>query len=720
MQNLDVVSSNDFSFLDQPEFVDRYATGPQKNHIQFYVGGIRCGKCVRKLEDLSIANPGIKQFRVDMGKNLADVEVDFSIFKFSTVADLISQMGFHPTPVMTDTSADDILNSEDRSELIRLAVAAVCAGNIMTYSFASYFGVTGDLQSVFVWLSFLLYLPVVSYVAWPFYVGAWNSLRQKQVSIDLPMAVASFAGFVFSTMQLLRGKDDIYFDSLSGFLFLILVSRWAQRRLQRRFLKSDSLGEALQLQRVRKVQNDSWAWTPLDLIKVDDRIIIGDAETLPGDAVLLSDKAYFGMAWLSGEVKAKTFLKGATVPAGARLVSGTAELRVTQLLSQTSFGQILQEVQRFSLTKNRIVSMADRWAQWLLVIVFSIGLIFLAAYWFVSPEEAIRRSLALIILACPCAMAFGTPLALTSALRKAQRKGLVIRSANVFERVQEVKSIFFDKTGTLTETELSLNESPALISAHQQKVILSLENESSHPMAFAFRKSFSASSLYTVQALVEFPGRGVSGLIDGVTYEIRKDDTAHSEMSCALYTDGKLSARFSFSAQLKPDCVETLRILRQKGYKLALLSGDKKEVVSRLATQLGFSDQEVFAEVSPAQKAQLIVDHPGSMMVGDGINDSLALIKSHVSVASSGGVEAAMRSSQVYLTTPSLRGITDLLTISKEAIGLIRQNLTISVIYNIATGTFALMGLVNPFVAAVLMPISSGFILLSTWLRSRK
>lgn len=710
----------DFSFLDQKEFKKKYIFGLGQNSIRFYISGIRCSKCVRKLENLSNSVPGLLRLRVEMGKNLAHADFDPKILSCADLAEKIVSLGFQPIPLSPTTDVDHIQDREDRSEIIRLGIAAACAGNIMTFSFATYLGATANFYTIFAWLSFVLYLPVVTYVAWPFYVGAWKSLQQKQISIDLPMAIASLSGFVFSTIELMRGKEDIYFDSLSGFLFLILLSRWGQKRLQRHFLRSNEIAETFRLERVRRLSGDSWAWVTLDSLNIGDKIQLYQFETLPAEAALISKKAYFGMAWLSGELKPKTFLQDAIVPAGARLESKDAQFTVTKLLKDTNFGCILQEVQRFGLVKNRLVSISDRWAQWLLGIVFTCAVIFLLGYWSVSSEEAIRRSLALIILACPCAMAFGTPLALTSALRKAQRKGLIIRNANVFENAKSIDTIFFDKTGTLTEANLSLHEHSLLVSDFYQRIILSLENDSVHPIAFAFRRSLQTTEqLFAVESFKETPGLGISGTINGKFYEIKKNLSHTSEISCAFFQDGQFVQQFLFNASLKPDCLEVLNLLRGQGYRLVLISGDKKQSVEKLAEKLNFKSQDTYYEVDPCKKSMIVSQTPNSIMIGDGVNDSLALMRAKIGIASSGGVEAALKASDVYLTEPSLKGVVEFLKISKEAFGLIRQNLVISVVYNVTGGTLALMGLINPFVAAVLMPISSGFILFSTWLRGR-
>ncbi len=707
----------DFSFLDQESFRDKYAEGP--NGMRFFVGGMSCSRCVRKLESLSENMVGVKSVRVDLGRSLLRAEIDPAQTSFSRLAKKIADLGFEPVPLAKEVAGDQQKRREERNELIRLGVAGACAGNIMTFSFATYLGDTAEFFALFAWLSFALYLPVVLYVAVPFYKGAIASLRQRRLSVDLPMAVASLTGFAFSTVQLLRGRDDIYFDSLSGFLFLILASRFAQRRMQARFLKPEDSTESLRLSRARQVQEGRWEWVPLDHLQPGHRILVHSGETVPADAELEGRYAHFSLAWLSGEFKAQTFLPGATVPAGARLTSGEARLIVRRRIGETQFGKILEQVEKADLSRIQTIHLTDRWAQRLLAVVFGAAVLFLVAYWPVSSEEAIRRALALIILACPCAMAFGTPLAFASALSRARRKGLVVRSARAFENAAKADTIFFDKTGTLTEADLTLIEEDP-IPTHLQQLVLALENHSLHPIAFAFRAAFPVSGpLPQVDEFSEVPGEGVSGYIEGRFFELRRADDSSAEIGCTLYENRKPVARFRFAARLKPDSLQVLRALRGQGYKIKLLSGDQREPVMALAKNLSFDPADVHFGMSPADKAHLVSQTPGAIMVGDGVNDSLAMLQAGVGVSTCGGVEAALKSSDVYLTGPSLNGVFELIRISKSSLALVRQNLAISLIYNVSAGVLALLGLVNPFVAAILMPVSSGFILLSTWVRSR-
>ncbi|MEK6554272.1 MAG: HAD-IC family P-type ATPase, partial [Bdellovibrionota bacterium] len=543
--------------------------------MRFHIDGIQCAKCIRKLETLPETLPGLTHLRIDSGANLAYAEIDQQLLSFSQLAMKLNSMGFRPTPILSDSEKITAGHRANRTELIRLAIAAACAGNIMMFSFANYLGSTGIFRSVFSWLSFALYLPVVTYVAWPFYTGALSSLRQKQVSIDLPMAVASLAGFFYSAFELFNGRENFYFDSLSGFLFLILISRWMQGRLQKSFLTRES-NETLGLEKMRKLSGEDWYWVPAELLQPGDKIRILRDETVPVDGTVISPRIRISLAWLSGESKSVSLTKNSTIKAGARIISESADIHVQRLTQHTEFGQLLDAAERFSLSNNRFISMSDKWSERLLIAVFAIAALYLTFNVSNDMEESFRRALALIVIACPCAMAFGTPLALSSALRKARKNGLLVRDANVFERCAHIRTLFFDKTGTLTENEISLVEDPESYSDELKSVVLTLEAPSQHPIAYAFRQAFTKSKILTdVTEWSEKPGEGISARIGQDLYEIKK--CAQATTACALFKNGELTAQFTFSAQLRVDALSVLEKLRQGGYQTLILSGDSEE-----------------------------------------------------------------------------------------------------------------------------------------------
>lgn len=717
----------DFSYLDLPDFRQQYLSSDTALQMRFFVDGVKCSRCIEKIESLEGQLPGLTSLRVNLGTHQLEMQLQSEQFKFEPVVKAVEKLGFTLQPIQRKEDLQQLAKIGDRRDLIRLGVAAICASNIMMFSFALYAGATGALASLFQWLSFGLYLPVLTYVALPFYQGFYKALRDRQLSIDGPIVIASVGGFIFSAVNLVRGEGSLYFDSLAGFLFLIQISRFLQKRMQRSFLSFHGKLPIESLSRARKLStlddNERFVWTMSERLSPGDLILVKQGEVIPADGVLMSEGCRLDASFLTGESCALVRNQGMAIEAGVILLSGDAVLKVTAVAGQTQFGNLLIKIQESSGQKVKIQNLSDRWSQILLISVFSIAGLFLALAWSTSPAMALERSLALIILACPCAMAFGTPLALSFSLRRAFEKGFVIKSADVFDKLLEIKSVFFDKTGTLTGRGLKVvSIEPANVSAEVLAQVLALQVVSKHPIAEALRRYIPENILPTsgFSEVEERIGQGVSGRYAGSIYKMAGVMVASGAKAVALYKDEQVVVQFNLQDPLLDSAAVLLHSLASRGMQISILSGDSVEEVARVAKQLGLSVSRCLARLSPQDKANLVQGDQQTLMIGDGANDALAFQQADLGIAVSGSVEVALRSADVYLLSEDLGKIDELFEISRRAHNLIRRNLHISIVYNIVGGIGALLGFVNPFVAAILMPISSGFILLSSWLGSRK
>lgn len=727
-------TDTDFAFLDQGEFLCLYesCSSERTRSMRFLVRGMSCSKCVQKIESLSGRMQGLQDIRASLESGLVDVVVERPYGSFAGVARAIQNLGFQISPLPTAGEDESIQKKLHREEITRIGVAAFCGSNIMMFAFATYAGASAEFEKLFAWLSFALYLPFVTYVAMPFYRGAYKAMKQKSLSIDLPMAVASLAGFIFSTVNLIRGEGSIYFDSLSGFLLLILVSRFFQKKLQRSALQIDLLSSLETLSRARllitgpqdQISGDrQWKWTPTALLNKANLIYLVAGDLIPVDGRVKSDLAVIDSSFLTGESHPRILNQGMKIPAGAMLKNPEAIVEVESTGFDTDFGRLLKTLRENSMRKSQAQNLSDKWSQVLLIVVFAVAIAFLIGYWFVSPQVALERSLALIILACPCAMAFGTPLAMAFSLKSAANKGFVLKSADVFEKALLIENVFLDKTGTLTHRKMMVRAtSPELVPNDWKKIVLGLEANSYHPIAEGLRDYLNKDAVGVPTELVgvrEIPGRGVQGFYKDALYELRSSESMTGEKSVGLFCDGDLLAHFYFEDPLMPGARALVQDLRSHSIDVYLVSGDQKAFVDGVAEDLQIPADKTFSEKTPSEKAFLVQQYPHVMMIGDGVNDTAAFQRAELGVAVKGSVEMALQSADIYFLSDHLESIPQIFNISRRAHSLIRHNLMISVAYNLLAGTGALMGFVNPFVAAVLMPISSGFILLHTWWRTR-
>lgn len=688
--------------------------------MRFYIEGIRCGKCVAQIEALAQSSPEVRSLQVNLSSHIALVQLQDAQGTFHSIAEKIAGLGFRPIALKAQDDSTEAWKKEARADLIRLGVAGFCAGNIMMLAFAIYFGVEGSLRIGFQWLQFALYLPVVSFVAMPFYKGFWQGLKQRSLTIDSPMAIASFFAFAISSWNLINHDDgSLYFDSTSGFLFLILATRFIQKFLRHRYLaalKPTALLEGTKARKWIAEGGEQTIWVRADRLVPGDEIEVYPGEWVPADGYLLSDRGVFDMSLLNGESLPRAVPKNFRVSAGSVVQGSQVRMRVHKVGEDTIFGHLMSSIQSEGIEKTEYHRLSDQASKWLLMVVFSVAFIVLMIPG-TDFKIQFEKALALIVLACPCAMAFGTPLAFSFSLQRAFKNGILVKTAMAFEKMIKARTIFIDKTGTLTRKTWQIQKSSLEnIPKEYKQVILALESTSIHPIAFAFRelwKDITGENLLVIGGL-ELSGLGVQGHIDNQFWELRSAPTELGK-KFILSRDGVNVWNFSFEPCLQDQAAECIRYFQDQGFKVALLSGDYKTEVEKMGEQLGIAQENLHYELSPLDKQKIVKESKNAIMIGDGYNDSLAMQEASVGIAVAGGVDLAVKAAAVVFLNEGLSSLKTLIQISKNADRQIRRNLGLALVYNTIGGIAAVFGFVNPFVAALLMPASSLLILGFTW-----
>ncbi len=712
-----------FDYLDLEQFRSLYNfQNPRK--MKFYVEGIKCSKCISKIEKLRNENEQVQGLEVNLADQTALVELKSPEYSFARIANEISKLGFRLVPVSPSDDSGELWRQESKKDLIRLGVAGFCAGNIMFLAFSVYFGLNGPMRTVFEWLQFVLYLPVVTYVAWPFYQGFVSGIKQRSLSIDGPMAIASFLGFTFSTWNLIRGNGSIYFDSTSGFLFLILATRYFQKKVRfeyLRFLKPSSLAETF---KARLAEGQFWRWVRSDQLHRDDRIVVEQGEWIPADGILLNPEATLDLSVLNGESLPRKVYSGAKIKAGSRLLSGEIAIHVEKSGADTFLGRLLSSINTPSMAENDFSRLSNKSSQILLAVVLCVAAMTLLFGIWGNFENQFQKAFALIVLACPCAMAFGTPLAFSFSMRKAQEKGIIIKSVKIFDDLEKIDTIFLDKTGTLTERSWSIeNSSLSKEPLLYKQFILMLESNSQHPIAYALREIWSdvkiPADFKVFSLLEEIPSLGVQGKLGHKIFKFHHF-MQNNEKWFGLFEEEILLWKFQLKSTMRPGSIKTVQQLNSSGRTIYLVSGDKASETQAIAHELNICPLTTFSELTPEAKESLVRKQKNAIMIGDGVNDALALKAAKVGIAVNGSVDVALKSAGVLFLNGGIDSLPELFRIAKQARQQIKKNLAAALIYNTLGGFAALMGFVNPFVAALLMPASSIYILISTWWGTRK
>ncbi|MCC7441537.1 MAG: cadmium-translocating P-type ATPase [Bdellovibrionales bacterium] len=711
--------SERFSYLDDPEFLRDYAD-PDGRGMRLYLEGTHCAACVWLTEKLPEFVPGVERLRLDLSTGVARLRLG-PAGKFSEAAEELQRLGYRPHPVRVDES-EALRVREERAHLIRLGVSAMASGNIMLLAIALYAGVDGGLQRYFRWLSLALYLPVLLYSAQPFFRTAWAALRRRQASIDVPIVLGILIGTVASLVNLVLGSSHIYFDSLSAIVFLLLATRYLLRRVNQSAFRAARLMHFMAPSRARVSRGGQWVDCPTDAVQVGDLIQVLPGECFPVDGVVAAGATSLNRALLTGESLPVAVCRGAIVEAGTWNLSSPVEVEVRSRGASTRLGGILAAMEKGLTERAPIVAYADRVGRAFVVAVSVLSVVGFFVGLQYGWNEAVNRALAVAIIVCPCTFALATPLAMSLAIGKAARNGVLVKGAEVIERLGRARTVFLDKTGTLTEGELEVTnyetERPEDLEA-----LVALESLSVHPVALAIRRRFERSQAPgarpRVAEFAEIPGWGIRGRVGGAFYEVRAIGGEGGETRVGVFRDGCLVGRVALSDRMRPDAREALDGLRALGLDAWILSGDSLGPVDRVARHLGLAPERARARTSPEGKSELVKSVPESLMVGDGANDAVALASASVGIAVRGGMEVSLRAAGAYSSRPGLMPVLGLVRLSRETLRVIRRNLVFAVLYNVVGVTWALSGGLSPLAAAILMPASALTVFLSTMAGTR-
>lgn len=707
---------SNLAYLDQPNFKSIYQHPTTAFDYQLYIEGIHCSSCVHLLEKISDYLPEIEFARVDYGQSRMFIKAKENL-SLAQVVECLTRMGYRAHFIKSSDQLLSIQAQENKIFLKKLAVAGACAGNIMLFVIPVYSGLTGNWEILFNWMSFLLFLPVVFYSGTIFYKGAWNSLRLRNINIDLPITVALWSGFALSTFNLLRGNGQIYYDSTASFIFLILTSRYFLKRTQQKFLSATQLEDIVRDDHFLRLDQGSESIVSINEIRTDDLIKLESGQICPVDGILKSPHALIDVSVLNGEPLPRQFEQNMQILAGSKVLSPHTIIQTKEKPSDTHLAKTLHELQAGLWKKSKFTTLTDQCAQILIVVVFLIALGFFAYFFNQDPQEAFNRSLALLVLACPCALALGAPLAIALSVKKAQAKGILIKNSDVLEKILKLENIFFDKTGTLTEMELRLtSSSPTVLTDELKGIILGLEKTSYHPIAFAIRKAWPNLSAASIKDLEETISKGVSGHIQNSFYEFgeTQKNTDAQFLTLNLKKDGQTICSLSFENSIRAEASQCLKELNKKSKNCFVLSGDSQPRVEHTANFFKPHLKKIFSNLTANQKQEIVQRSKNTCMIGDGTNDALALKAADVGIALKGSTSINMEAADICFTKEGLKPLLDLLIIAKQTKKVILRNLTFSLFYNTIGGTLALYGLVTPWLAAILMPISSFFILIST------
>lgn len=696
-----------------------YSKNSDFKKFRFYVEGLQCSSCVHLLEDFQKYCEEIIFSKINYGKQIFEVEAKKTI-SLGTICQSIEQLGYVPTVLKELSDYELAQKNENRNDLMRIGIAGAVAGNLMLFSVPIYAGLKDSLGFVFNWISFFIFLPLIFYVAVPFYKKSWASLMVRRINVDLMIVVALLAGFVFSTYSLIKNLNEIYYDSTASFIFLILLTRYLLKHQQNKVLTKNLFSNLFTQEVYEVIEMNKAHIMTFDHIKENQTFNVNKNQLIPCDAILLSEKSEFDLSFLTGEAYPQVRHRGEKILAGSRLLSSNSRLSSLNLAIQSQLANSLRHIDDSQNSHSEIQTLSDIISHRLTLAVFFIaGLFFVVTYQSLG-FEAFKRCLALITIACPCAVAFGTPLAQSLGLKKAAQSGFYIKTETVFEKLNKIKKIIFDKTGTLTNSQLNLVQTiPIEICPEHKSIILGLEKSSMHPVALSLKSIWSDQKINDFSNVQEIAGMGVETSSHGCQYSLFKSMTTNNDnlLQVDFSIDHKKESSLFFKEEIKSEAYDVIHQFKNKGFQVKILSGDRYSRAFDISSLLKIDSCDVYAEQSAELKRQIIEKENPCLYIGDGLNDVQAMSAANVSFALKGAFETTFHISSIYAPKKDLNSISELIELAKKVHRTVKTNLFFALLYNGVGGAFALAGFINPLAAAVLMPISSFFITMHTVLR---
>jgi Cu2+-exporting ATPase len=692
--------------------------------------GVHCAACVWLVERVGRVVPGVQAARLDLSRNVVSLTWDATRTRLSQIARGLESLGYPAHPSHAERS--QAARARDRELLLRLGVAGAAAGNVMLLALALYSGAFSGMdsayQALFRWASFAIATPTVFWAGAVFLRGAWAALRTRTPHMDLPVSIGILAGYVGGAISTLSGRGEIYFDSLCTLIFLLLVGRYLQQSHHRRSTSQSELLLALAPHVARVVEGESERDVPAAAVLPGSVVRVDAGERIPVDGLVLRGSASIDTSLLTGEAVPVELETAGRVYAGTTCVTGSLWIRTEAAGTDTRLGRLMASVEATQRERAPIVRLADRVAGHFVVAILAVAALTLLLWLHLDPAHAVDHTVALLVVTCPCALGMATPLAVSVALGRAAKTGVLFKGGEFMEELAQPGLMVFDKTGTLTRGE------PELVGwmgdVAWQAPLRALEAHSSHPLGRALQRAFPEQDLAVTDVKL-LAGGGLSGTVAGKRLLAGSPALAAAELGAlpswadklvsshaasgktpvVLVADGVVRGVAAFSDAIRPEAKQALDELARLGYRFEVLSGDHQAVVERVAGELGIPMLAARGGHDPEAKLARIRElrERGErvIMIGDGVNDAAAMAASNVGVAMHGGAETCLRAADVFTTREGLTPLVLAARGARRTLGAIRRGIVISLAYNLAGIALAVLGVLSPLVAAVMMPLSS-------------
>ncbi len=710
-----------YAYLDNEEIKEKIYEFSEGNFrkVTFYIPAIHCSSCIWLLENLNTLNKGITHSLVNFVKKEVSISFNEKEISLRQLVELLASI--HYIPQITLEHIDKSKSKKNNKKLLlKIGVAGFAFGNTMLLSFPEYikgsFGIEERYEIVFGVLNFLFAIPVLFYSGSDYLLSAWKNLKHKIINIDLPIAIGMLAIFIQSTYEIFSRSGAGYMDSLTGFVFFLLVGKWYQSRTYQA-LSFDRDYKSYFPVAVTKIINTKEESILLEKLQKGDTILVHNQELIPADAILKKGIANIDYSFVTGESKPVRKKEGDMLYAGGRQIGSSIELEVQSKVEQSQLTKLWNQDENSGKTKT-LSTVIDRVSKYFTLTIISIATL-TAIYWWINDTSVIMKAFtAVLIVACPCALALSIPFTYGNMQRILGKKGFYIKNSEVIERLAKVDTIVFDKTGTITQNnDFELSYFGTDLNNEEKIMLKSLCRHSTHPLSTAIYNYLKDFDLQEVNNYRELPARGLIGEFGATILKIGSAEFTNTEKiekitgGSIVYVsfNDTIKGKFIIKTKYRNGLVDLINQLSAK-YELHLISGDNEREKENLLP-LFKNDKSLHFNQSPHDKLEYIrkLQEKGKnvLMIGDGLNDAGALKASNTSISIADNVYHFSPACDAILEADKFKNLMRFLKLSNSSIKIVKSSFIISFLYNAIGLSYAVAGLLSPIIAAILMPLSS-------------
>ena len=746
------LDNNDLTKFDSLNFLDNYVSKSKDgfSQIDLIIEGIHCAACVWLNEKILHDTNGIIEANINFTSNKAKITWDEDKLKLSQIIEKIRSIGYNAYAY--DSAIADVQASKAKQDyFIRMMVAVIASMNIMMLSVAKYTGfftgISNEVKDMIHIGEFLLSTPVLFYSGWIFYKGAYFGVKNRILNMDFLVAFGATLTYIYSMFILFGAKGESYFDSVAMIITFVLVGKYLEVIGKKSAVDTlDKIKSSLPLE-ATVILNNSRKLVALNSLNIGDIIELKAGEKIPVDGKIIFGAGFFDESPMTGESIPIYKKISDDIYSGTINVDSLIQYEVTKNFKNSTFSSIVALLEDSLNSKPNIQTKATEISKGFSITILSLALMtFLVWYFFGLDlgfdyeqtnhfEKSFIVAVSVIVIACPCALALATPMASLIGISELAKKGLLFKEAKFIETLAVANTVVFDKTGTLTKGELNVSKAQFFDdNIHKLNLLYSILSASSHPVSTSIKNYLSSKYELEIKKLEDVKNIEAKGMsaryknIEGKSYELLGGNIElleqneinykfDSDKTVYLFSiNKKVIATFELEDQIKDNAKGLIEFLQKKNIEVVMLTGDNEHVASKIAKQLNIN--KYLSKQTPISKAdyikQLKKENKVVVMVGDGVNDSVALGNADVAIAMGNSADVSLAISDIVLLNSTLSSLKDAFVISSKTYKFIKQNLALSIIYNMVTIPLAMLGFVIPLVAALSMSLSSLMVVLNS------